>query len=85
VVTNKLDVSLALLNASAAPSGTILNAHAVGDAAFQAEVRALNGVAVDYYSTTAGQIASINQAVSDQNLADVKPVGISVPAQHVTG
>lgn len=75
VVDNKLAVSLAYVDASANPNGSLLNADVVGDAAFQAEINALNGVAIDP-STATVQIASINQAVSDQNLADIHPLGI---------
>jgi probable HAF family extracellular repeat protein len=73
VVNNKLAVSLAYVAASANPNGSFLNAHVVGDAAFQAEIRALTGVAVDP-STATVQITGINQAVADHNLADIQPV-----------
>jgi hypothetical protein len=51
------------------------------DAAFQAEVNAQSGVAIDPF-TARDQIGSINQAVSDQNLADIQPVGI-MTSQHI--
>ena len=71
-VNNKLAVSLAYVAASATPNGSFLNAQVVGDAAFQAEVRALTGVAVDPFTATV-QITGINQAVADHNLADIQP------------
>jgi hypothetical protein len=71
-VDNKLEVSLAYVTASATPNGSFLNAQVVGDAAFQAEVRALTGVAVDPFTATV-QITGINQAVAYHNLADIQP------------
>jgi hypothetical protein len=79
VVDNKLAVSLAYGNASATPNGSFLNAHVVGDAAFQAEVRALNEVVSPFIASV--QIADINQAVSSH---DIGIVGIlPVPWKHL--
>ena len=78
VVDNKVAVSLAYVNASANPNGSFLNAHVVGDAAFQAQVTALTGMVINPLGVSV-ETAAINRAVSDHNLADIQPVGILMP------
>ena len=62
-VYDKLTVSLAYLGASAALGGSFLNAHAVGDSAFSAEVRSLGSVTADPTSVTTALTGILNAAV----------------------
>jgi len=78
VVNNKLAVSLAYANASANPNGSFLNAHDVGDAAFQAQVTAVTGMIISPLGASV-ETAAIQRAVSDHNLADIQLVGSLMP------
>lgn len=78
VVNNKLAVSLAYVSASATPAGVFLNAHDVGDAAFQAQVTALAGMVITPLGA-AVMADAIHRAVIDHNLADIQVVGVLMP------
>ena len=66
-INNKIAVSLAYLNASQQPGGSILNAHNVGDAAFNAAITVMHGV--NSNPTTANvAITGIMNAVGQQDL-----------------
>ena len=67
-IDDKIAVSLAFLNASQLTGGSILDAHSVGDAAYNAAVTVLQGVTSDS-STVLIAITGINNAVAQQNLA----------------
>jgi len=60
-------VSLAYLNASQQPGGSILDAHSVGDAAYNAAVAVIQNVTSDPGTVTVA-ILGINTAVAAQNL-----------------
>ena len=66
-VNNKIAVSLAYLNASQGPGGSILNAHSVGDAAFNASVTVMQGVTY-LPATVLDAVIGINTAVAHQDL-----------------
>jgi len=66
-IDNKIAVSIAYTNASQQPGGSILVAHTVGDAAFQAATTILQSVTYDPTTVTAA-IVGINTAVAHQNL-----------------
>ena len=66
-VNNKIAVSLAYLNASQQPGGSILNAHSVGDVAFNASVTVMQGVTSDP-TTVLAAVIGINAAVAHHDL-----------------
>ena len=66
-INDKIAVSLAYSNASQQPGGSILDAHSVGDAAFNAAVTVIQGVTSDPTTVTAA-IIGINNAVAHQDL-----------------
>ena len=66
-INNKIAVSLAYLNASQQPGGSILDAHSVGDAAFNASVTVMQGVTSDPVTVVAAVIG-INNVVAHQDL-----------------
>jgi hypothetical protein len=67
-INDKIAVSLAYSNASQQPGGTILDPQAVPDAAYNASIRALQGVTSDP-TTVATAITGINNAVTHQDLS----------------
>ena len=67
-IDNKIAVSLAYSNASQGPGGSILVAHTVGDAAFQAATTILQGITYDPATVTTA-ITGINNAVAHQDLS----------------
>ena len=66
-IDNKIAVSVAYSNASQGPGGSILVAHTIGDAAFQAATTILQGITYDPATVTTA-ILGINNAVAHQNL-----------------
>jgi hypothetical protein len=66
-IIDKIEVSIAYLNASQQPGGNILVAHSVTDAAFQASVTVLQGVTFDPSTVNAATIG-ISNAVAHQDL-----------------
>ena len=66
-INDKIGVSLAYSNASQLPGGNILDAHTVGDAAYNAAVTVLQGVTSDP-TTLSVAITGINNAVAHQDL-----------------
>jgi hypothetical protein len=67
-IDNKIVVSGALANASQLPGGSILVAHVIGDAAFQAATAILQGIAHDPATVTAA-ILGINNSIVHQDLS----------------
>jgi len=67
-VDNKIAVSLAFSNASQQPSGNILIAHTVGDAAFNAATAVIQGGTYDPATVTTA-ILGINNAVAHQDIS----------------
>ena len=67
-IDNKIAVSLFLSTASEGPGGSILVAHTVGDAAFQAATTILQSITYDPGTVTAA-ILGINNAVAHQDLS----------------
>ena len=67
-INDKIAVSLAYSNASQQTGGSILDAHSVGDAAYNAAVTVLQNVTSDP-STVTIAIAGINNAVAHQDLS----------------
>ena len=66
-IDNKIAVSLDYSNASQQAGGSILVAHTVGDAAYQAATAVLQSVTYDPATVTAA-ILGINNAVAHQDL-----------------
>ena len=66
-INNKIAVSLAYSNASQGPGGAILDPQTIGDAAFQAATKILQGTAYDP-GTVNIAITGINNAVAHQDL-----------------
>ena len=66
-INDKIAVSLGYSNISQQTGGSILDAHSVGDAAFNASVAVIQGVTSDPGTVTAA-ILGINTAVAAQNL-----------------
>jgi hypothetical protein len=66
-IDDKIAVSLAYSNISQQTGGTILDAHTVGDAAYNAAVAVIQNVASDPTAVTAA-VLGINTAVAAQNL-----------------
>jgi hypothetical protein len=66
-INDKIAVSLGYSNISQQPGGNILDAHSVGDAAYNAAVAIIQGVTSDP-STVTVAIAGINNAVAHQDL-----------------
>jgi hypothetical protein len=67
-IDDKIAVSLAYLNASQQTGGTILDAHTVGDAAYNAAVAIIQGVTSDPATVTVA-ITEINTAVANHDLS----------------
>ena len=67
-INDKIAVSLAYSNASQQPGGSILDAHSVGDAAYNAAVTVIQGVTSDPTTVTVA-ITGINNAVAHQDLS----------------
>jgi hypothetical protein len=67
VINNKIAVSLDYSNASQQPGGSVLVAHTVGDAAYQAATTVLQGVTYDPHTVSVA-ITGIEQAVAQNNL-----------------
>ena len=66
-INDKIAVSLAYSNISQQTGGSILDAHSVGDAAYNAAVAVIQGVTSDPSTATAA-VLGINTAVAAQNL-----------------
>jgi hypothetical protein len=66
-INDKIAVSLAYSNASQQTGGSILDAHSVGDAAFNASVAVIQGVTSDPNTVTIA-ITGINNVVAHQDL-----------------
>jgi hypothetical protein len=66
-INDKIAVSLAYSNASQQAGGSILDAHSVGDAAYNAAVTVIQGVTSDPGTVTVA-ITGINNAVAHQDL-----------------
>jgi hypothetical protein len=80
VVSNKLAVSFAFVNASARPEGSFregafLNAHAVGDAAFMAQINAVDDMVITPLGAAA-EIRAINNALIEHDLTNINLVGV---------
>jgi probable HAF family extracellular repeat protein len=67
-INDKIAVSLAYSNASQQTGGSILDAHSVGDAAYNAAVAVIQGV-TSYPDTVLAAITGINNAVAHQDLS----------------
>ncbi len=67
IINDKIAVSLAYLNASQQPGGSILDAHNVGGDAFNASVTVMQGVTSDPITVVAAVIG-INNVVAHQDL-----------------
>jgi Domain of unknown function (DUF4214) len=75
-IDNKIAVSIAYYNASQGPGGAILDPHAAGnDPAYQAAIRAIQGVTSDGLTADAA-ISNIAHAVAAQDLTQIQPVGV---------
>ena len=66
-INDKIAVSLAYSNISQQTGGSILDAHSVGDAAYNAAVTVIQNVTSDP-TTVTGAIIGINTAVAHQDL-----------------
>lgn len=75
-IDNKVATSIGYFLASQQPDGALLNPAAVGDAAYQAAIRAIQGVTSDVL-TAAQAISNIAHAVAAQDLNLIQPVGIA--------
>ena len=81
-INNKIAVSIAYCLASQQPVGAILVPDVAGDdPAYQAAIRALEGVSSDGLTADAA-IGNIANAVAAQNLTLIQPVGVPNDALH---
>jgi hypothetical protein len=67
-INDKIAVSLGYSNISQQTGGSILDAHSVGDAAYNASVAVIQGV-TSYPDTVITAITGINNAVAHQDLS----------------
>ncbi len=82
-INNKIAVSIAYELASQEPDGAILIPHAAGnDPAYQAAIRAIQGVTADGLTADAA-ISNIAHAVAAQDLTLIQPVGVLHDVQHL--